>query len=84
MNPSIHWKTRLVEVPGLEPYLRKVAQKWAKNLPLPKRMALGAEPKEPAVRAALDRLFGGRGFYRDGKTTAEIPDVLRRRFGQIT
>jgi hypothetical protein len=77
VNSSNHWKTRLDEVPGLEPYLRKVAQKWAKNLPLPKRMTLGTEPKEPAVRAALDRIFGGQVFYRNGKTTAEIPDALR-------
>jgi hypothetical protein len=64
-------------VPELDPYLRKVAAKWAKGSPLPKRMMLGPEPHETKVRAALDRIFGGRVFYRNGKLTVEIPAELQ-------
>ncbi|VGO21845.1 Wadjet anti-phage system protein JetD domain-containing protein [Pontiella sulfatireligans] len=77
MEPSNLWKKRLDEVPELAPYLRKVALKWAKGNPLPKRMTLGSEPKEPSVRSTLDRIFGGRVFYRNGKVSVEIPDALR-------
>jgi len=73
-NPLI---SLLEQVPGLETYLRRIAMKWAKGLPLPARMTLGPEPKEPAVRNALDRIFGGRLFYNSGKLTAEIPEALR-------
>lgn len=77
MNAPNPWKQRLEQVPGLEPYLRKIALKWTKGNPLPKRMMLGPEPKDPAVRAALDRIFGGRVFYRNGKLAAQIPAALR-------
>jgi hypothetical protein len=78
MNSSNPWKKRLEQVPELEPYLRRIALKWAKGNPLPKRTILGPEPKEPSVRAAIDRIFGGRVFYRNGKLTVEIPAVLRK------
>ncbi len=77
MNSSNPWKQRLEQVPEMEPYLRKIAVKWAKGNPLPTRMILGPEPKTPAVRAALDRIFGGRLFYSNGKVLAEIPAELR-------
>lgn len=73
-NPLI---SLLNQEPGLEPYLRRIALKWAKGIPLPARMTLGPEPKEPAIRKALDRIFGGRLFYNSGKLTAEIPQALR-------
>ncbi|HAS83202.1 MAG TPA: hypothetical protein DCS43_11160 [Verrucomicrobia bacterium] len=73
-NPLIRL---LDQVPGLEIYLQRIAIKWAKGLPLPARMALGPEPKEPSVRKALDRIFGGRLFYSRGKLTADIPEALR-------
>lgn len=68
---------RLKQVPELKPYLRRIALKWAKGVPLPARMTLGPEPKEPAIRNALDRIFGGRLFTHGGKLTVEIPQALR-------
>lgn len=77
MTSANPWNKRLEQVPALEPYLRKIALKWAKGNPLPQRMMLGPEPREPNVRAALDRIFGGRVFYRNSKLTVEIPAALR-------
>ncbi len=76
MTHSEHWKTRLGESPGLAVYLVPVAKKWAKGLPLPGRMTLGPEPKEPALRAQLSRIFGEI-HYRNGKAVATIPEPLR-------
>ncbi len=77
MNVSNHWKKRLNEVPGLAAYLIPVAKKWANGIALPGRMTLGEEPRERKLCAALDRIFGGRIFYRKGNVTVVIPDELR-------
>lgn len=76
MTPSDYWQTRLSETPDLASYLQPVAKKWAKGIPLPKNITLGPEPKEPAIRTALDRIFG-KIHYRNGKVVAVISDPLR-------
>lgn len=73
----MNWEKRFKERPELRLYLEKLAKKWLESKPLPKRMTLGKEPKEPNVRAALDRIFGGRVFYQKGKVAVEIPAELR-------
>jgi hypothetical protein len=76
MNLSNHWKTRLEELPALKEYLLPLAKKWANGLDLPKNMTLGTEPRDPALRAALARIFGET-RCRNGKIIASIPDPLR-------
>ncbi|VGO17599.1 hypothetical protein PDESU_06198 [Pontiella desulfatans] len=76
MTPAGQWKQRLEQTPGLRDYLEPVARKWARGAALPKRMTLGDEPQDPAVRAALDRLFGGVSFSK-GKVVATLPGALR-------
>ena len=71
-----HWTRILSETPGLANYLKPIAAKWAKGTALPKQMTLGAEPKEPGIRMALDRVFGGRVKYTKGKTKVQIPGEL--------
>ncbi len=75
MTPD-YWENRLREIPELKPYLLKIAKKWAAGNPLPKRMTLGSEPKEPAVQSALSRIFG-RLHVRNGNVVVTIPDELR-------
>lgn len=77
MRPDELLRTRLQQVPALADYLRPIATKWARGTALPKRMTLGDAPQDPALRAALDRLFGGRVFYRNNKLQAELPAQLR-------
>ena len=72
-----HWTRILNETPGLADYLKPIATKWAKGATLPKQMTLGTEPKEPSIRMALDRIFGGRVKYTKGKIKAQIPAELR-------
>lgn len=71
-----HWARILNETPGLAVYLKPIAAKWARGVALPKQMMLGAEPKEPGIRRALDRVFGGRVKYTNGKTKVHIPVEL--------
>lgn len=71
-----HWTRILNETPGLADYLKPIAKKWAKGAALPKQMTLGAEPKEPGIRMALDRVFGGRVKYTNGKTKVQLSAEL--------
>ncbi len=75
MSPD-YWENRLREIPDLKPYLLKIAKKWATGNSLPARMTLGPEPKEPAVRSALSRIFG-RLHARNGNVVVTISDELR-------
>jgi len=77
VEPMDYWTRILSETPGLADYLKPIASKWAKNATLPKQMTLGTEPKEPSIRMALDRIFGGRVKYASGKTKVQIPIELR-------
>jgi hypothetical protein len=71
-----HWKRILEDSPGLEAYLKPIAAKWARGAALPRQMTLGPEPKEPGIRLALDRIFGGRVTYTNGKTKVQLPAQL--------
>lgn len=75
MTPD-YWENRLREVPELKPYLLRIAKKWATGNPLPARMTLGSESKEPAVQSALSRIFG-RLHARNGNVVVIIPEELR-------
>jgi len=73
---SEYWENSLREIPELKPYLLKIAKKWATGSSLPTRMTLGPEPKEPAVRSALSRIFGSL-HARNGNVVVTIPEELR-------
>lgn len=70
------WRQHLEREPGLGPHLERLARKFIRTGAVPKSFTFNPGPGQPAVRRALEFLFGG-GRWADGKLVVQLPERLR-------
>jgi hypothetical protein len=70
------WREHLEREPDLGPHLALLAQKFIRTGAVPKSFTFHPGPGQPAIRRALEFLFGG-GRWADGKLVVQLPERLR-------
>jgi len=74
MTPG--WREQLEREPEIRPHLERLARKFIRTGVAPKSFTFNLGPSQPAVRRALEFLFGG-GRWMDGKLVVQLPERQR-------